>query len=475
MLYGFVFGIYALSQSVITPLLGYISDVRGIKFTLVLSLVLNAFGNILYGFSFISDSANMILVGRFVSGLGAGSLVLGVVYLTNVSSRDMRGKVIASFKLSQAIGYFGGPVIGMAFVTMKSPHKTSSTATKIFNMYTLPAWVALGNVVFIVIPAVKYCFKNPLSPHMALKYNHKEAKELVIHTVFLIPLLFLATMCYWIIASDLFTLAFGQYHLITSDKDLWKVYVSAGVTLVLSCVFIRVTIHRIRKMSSEIFTVLGLLIVSIGLFLFVDFGIQDSRVSTAFYYSGVALIVSGGASFFTGIGTYYSRKVTDLSHQARNRRGLFLGFFTFAESFGRFVGPTTSSLILFVEEKPKKTTLFKCDLINLVPDGCHVRNLSVTIAVLCTVLVLLAVCFVVYHRRYGKCQVDISLLSLEEMSMPPPGEGLRLSFRDENCASEDVHAELNIELNPPRSRSVSHLSNSSMKSSQSSSLNNNTL
>ncbi|XP_031557827.1 uncharacterized protein LOC116294372 [Actinia tenebrosa] len=475
MLYGFVFGIYALSQSVITPLLGYISDVRGIKFTMVLSLVLNALGNILYGFSFISDSANMILIGRFVSGLGAGSLVLGVVYLTNVSSRDMRGKVIAGFKLSQAIGYFGGPMIGMIFVTMKSPQKTSSTATKIFNMYTLPAWVALGNVIFIVIPAVKYCFKNPLSPHMALKYNHKEAKELVIHTIFLIPVLFLATMCYWIIASDLFTLAFGQYHLITSNKDLWKVYVSAGVTLVMSCLFIRVTIHRIRKMSSEIFTVLGLLIVSIGLMLFADFGIQDYRVSTAFYYSGVALIVSGGASFFTGIGTYYSRKVTDLSHQARNRRGFFLGLFTFAESFGRFVGPATSSLILFVEEKPKKTTtLFKCDLINLIPDGCHVRNLSVTIAFLCTVLVLLSACFVVYHRRYGKCQVDISLLSLEELPMPQPGEG-RLSFREDNYVSDDLNAELNIELNPPRSRSVSHVSNNSMKNSQSSSLNNNTL
>jgi MFS family permease len=474
MLYGFVFGIYALSQSVITPLLGYISDVRGLKFTLLLSLVLNALGNVLYVFAFVSNSVNMILIGRFVSGLGAGSLVLGVVYLTNVSSRDMRGKVIASFKLSQAVGYFGGPMIGMAFMTLNAPEKTSSTTTKIFNLYTLPAWVALGNVIFIVIPAVKYCFKNPLSPHMALKYNHKEARELVIHTLILIPLLFLATSCYWVVTSDLFTLAFGQYHLLTSNRNLWKVYVSAGVTLILSCVFVRVTIHRIRKMSSEIFTVIGLLFASVGFLLLIDYGIQNTLLSKGFYYGGVAFVISGGASFFTGIGTYFSRKVTDLSHQARNRRGLFLGLFTFAESFGRFVGPTTSSLILFVEENPKIKSIHKCDLINLIPDGCHVSNINVTMAVLCSIIVILTACFVFYHRRYGKCQVDISLLSLEELTMPEPGQG-RLWSRVDNPSTDDVNIEFNLELTPPRSRTVSRVSTNSMKSSQSNSLNNNTL
>lgn len=466
-LYGFVFGIYAFSQAIITPILGYISDLRGLKFTLMLSLLVNALGNVLYGLSFTVNSVNMILIGRFVSGLGAGAVSLGVVYLTNVTSREMRGKSIASFKLSQAFGFFGGPVVGLAFTTMKAPKLTSNTTTKTFNIYTLPAWIALCNVLVLVVPAVKYCFKNPLAPHMALRYNHREAKELVLHTAVFMPLLFLASSSYWLVTSDIFTLAFGQYHLVRSNKDLWKVYISAGSTLILACLFIRLTIHRRDKTTPVVFTVLGLLFAFAGFALLGDYNVKNNTISSAFYYGAVALITSGGAAFFTGAGTYYSRKVTDLSHQARNRRGLFLGLFTFSESFGRFIGPTLSSLVVHIKDNPSFKTLHKCDLINLIPDGCHASNLNVTLIVLCCVMLILIAGFLFYHRRYGKCQVDVSLLSLEELPMPQPGDefhGREISMSREG--------KLELEINRPRS-STSDLSIVSIKSDHGSSMNNN--
>lgn len=465
-LFGFVFGIYAFSQAIITPILGYISDLRGLKFTLILSMVVNALGNILYGFSFIMDSVNMILVGRFVSGLGAGSVALGVVYLTNVTSREMRGKSIASFKLSQAFGFFGGPVIGLAFTTLKAPKSTSNSTTKTFNLYTLPAWLALANVLVIVVPAVKYCFKNPLAPHMALRYNHKEAKELIFHTAVFMPLLFIASLCYWMVTSDIFTLAFGQYHLVRSNQDLWKVYVSAGSTLIVVCVIIRLTIHRREKKTPVYFTTLGLLLSVVGFGLLGDFKLKNSTITRAFYYGAVGLITSGGALFFTGAGTYYSRKVTDLSHQARNRRGLYLGLFTFSESFGRFIGPTLSSIVVHIKQNSSFKTLHKCDLINLIPDGCHVSNINVTIIVLCCVMLILTACFLRYHRRYGKCQVDVSLLSLEELPMPQPGE----EFHGREIS---VGRQSKLELHLDIDRSRSNTDDLSIKSDRSNSINNN--
>ena len=47
--YGFMFGVYAFTQALVSPLVGYISDWRGLKFAVMLSLVINVTGNVVYG------------------------------------------------------------------------------------------------------------------------------------------------------------------------------------------------------------------------------------------------------------------------------------------------------------------------------------------------------------------------------------------------------------------------------------------
>lgn len=436
-LYGFAFGSFALGQTVISPLLGYMSDVRGLKFALIFSLGLNVIGNALYSLSYVSKSLYLLLFGRFIAGLGSGAVALALVFLTNTTPPEKRGKSVASFKLSQAIGFLGGPLVGMFVIPlMGSVSNDSSIASRMWNVLTVPAWIALGNSVVIMLPLIKYGFKNPLAPHMALKFNLKEARPLVFHTVTLMSVLFFATACFWGIASDLFAFAFGQYHLIDDQNDLWKIYISGGAALALTGLLIRLTIHW--KISPAMCTICGLTGNVLGFALLLDYNTKIPYLKNGFFFSGVALATSGAAGVFTGLGTYYSQKITEFSYQARNRRGVFLGLFNFAEAIGRFIGPTFIPLVLRLEVGrncvPKEFT----------SHGCRIAHVNLAVPVLCGIFFIDLLLFIYYHLYHGKEQASSSLLANQELQ---PGLG-QMSLREEE--EEEENSDRHVEATEPR-------------------------
>lgn len=461
--YGAMFGSYALAQAIISPLLGYISDLRGLKFAVMLSLVVNVIGNVLYGLSVVSQSLNMMFFGRFIAGLGAGSVTLALVYLTNTTPRETRGKSVASFKLAQAVGLLGGPTVGMFLVPLFASRKDIATTlngsmtAQVFNTYTSPAWLATANVVLLMLPLIKLCFKNPLAPHMAMKFDCREAKGLIAHTAVLMMSVFFGTACFWGIMSDLFTFAFGKYGLVTEQGDLWKVYISGGIAFVLAGVLIRAGIHR--KFSPAMFSIFGLIFNVWGFVLLIDYRISDERLKNGLYFGAVALSTSGTAAFFTGVWIYYSQKITDFSDQARNRRGVFLGFFNFADSLGRFAGPALIPLFLRLTNKGDK----QCQAVKFDPSNCEVENVNGVLATLCGILSIDLLVFIFYHIIHGKRRTDGFLLTNTDL----PG---RLTFREdvddlrEGDLDEPNHTQM--ELSPPQMHRSSSRASSSHASSR---------
>ena len=410
-LYGFSFGSFALGQTVISPLLGYISDVRGLKFTMLISLVFSVVGNGLYAFSFASKSLYMLLFGRFITGLGAGAVALALVYLTNTTSLEQRGSSIATFKLSQALGFLGGPLLGMFVIPLSGDVSFGSNlASRVWNVFTTPTWIALANSI-IVLPLLRFGFKNPLAPHMAMKFNLKEARTLVAHTVTLMLISFLASACFWGVASDLFAFAFGQYHLIANQSDMWKSYVSGCGALTVAALLLRLTVHR--RISPAMCTILGLTANVLGFALLLDYSIEILHLKNALFFAGIALATSGTAAILIGLGTYYSQKITELSHQARNRRGLFLGLFCFSEAVGRFIGPTFVPLALYIREGED------CIPEKYISDGCSMANVNIAVPALCGVFFVELLAFIYYHLRHGKQQLGQSLLANQELGARP--------------------------------------------------------
>lgn len=415
--YGIVFGSYALAQIISSPIFGYVADRRGTKFALCVSIVINACGNALYGLAYVLNSKHVVLWGRFVSGFGAGSLILGIVHITNTASREDRGWIVANYRIAQSLAYLGGPFLGIAFIPLHLPdgianNGTSGTKEKILNFYTTPAWVTMLNDLLVMLPMVLILFKNPFAPHAAMRFYYKDAKALIFHTAMIGLILFIGNLCLWGIISKLFSFAFGQYHIITKQSDLWKVYIAAGIAFFAGSLALRFLIKS--RLSAIALGVIGLATNLIGFLFLLDFNMRQLD-STIFFYLGSVLTMFGGIWFLTGTIVYYSQKMTDLSNQARNRRGFLMGMLNIADAFGRFIGPTVLTPIM----KIQSSNQLSCRPIKWNPENCILSNVNVAIPISMVLVFVNIVLLQYYHWKYGRTDFEAtgSLVSHATLSV----------------------------------------------------------
>ena len=414
--YGVVFGSYALAQIVSSPIFGYLADRRGTKFALCVSVVVNACGNALYGLAYTLDSKHAAVWGRFLSGFGAGSLILGIVHITNTTSREDRGWVVANFRIAQSLAYLGGPFLGLTFLPLQLPdslsNRTATTKEQILNFYTTPAWVAVLNDLLVMLPMMLVLFKNPFAPHAAMRFYRKDAKGLIYHTAVIGLILFLGNLCLWGVISKLFSFAFAQYHIIHKQSDLWKVYIAAGTAFFAGSLLLRFLIKS--KLSAIALSVCGLTTNIIGFIFLLDLNMHQP-VSNAFFYLGSVLTIFGGIWFLTGTIVYYSQKMTDYSNQARNRRGFFMGLLNIADAFGRFIGPAVLTPIM----KMQSTNQHSCQPTNWNPDNCTLSNVNIAMPINIVLVFGNIIFFVFYHWNYGSTDFEAggSLVSHTSLSV----------------------------------------------------------
>ena len=107
---GMVVGMYDLSQFMFAPIFGLLSDHYGIKRSFLLALVINIVGNVIYslgivvgGYRGIDSSMqpiwgtySLLIVGRFVAGIGSAALGLSAVYFTRTTSMADRQRAMAA-------------------------------------------------------------------------------------------------------------------------------------------------------------------------------------------------------------------------------------------------------------------------------------------------------------------------------------------------------------------------------------------
>lgn len=421
--YGTVFGSYALAQILSSPIFGYLSDRKGTKFAVSISIVVNAVGNALYAIAYLIKSKHALVWGRFLAGFGAGSLILGIVHITNTTTREDRGWTVANYRIAQSLAYFGGPFLGIACIPLQA-----TNSERVLNFYTMPAWIAVVNDLFVMLPLILILFKNPFAPHAAMKFYYKDAKQLILHTVAIGTVLMVGNLCLWGIISELFSFAFAQYHIVNKQSDLWKVYVGAGGAFFVGSLMLRCLIKS--KVTATSFIVCGLTTVIVGFIFLIDFKLK-SIVSHTFFYLGSTLGIFGGMWFLTGIIVYYSHKITDYSNQARNRRGSFIGLLNLADAIGRFLGPTILAPITQIHSRNE----LKCDPTEWKPKNCTLSMVNLAISLIIVLILGNIIFFLYYHFKYGKTDVETrgSLVSNMDLSQKSHSQ-IQL---DEMCTPED--------------------------------------
>lgn len=147
---GFLGSMFSLLQFIISPLAGGLSDYYGRKPILLISL----FGIIgSYGLWAVSSNFGLFVLARFVGGLSKGNISLSMAIITDVSTKENRGKGMALVGIAFSLGFIMGPMIGAGF--SRFADKSSN------DWFTYPALFAMCLATLDVL-FVMFCLKESL-------------------------------------------------------------------------------------------------------------------------------------------------------------------------------------------------------------------------------------------------------------------------------------------------------------------------
>ncbi len=106
---GIAIAIYSLVQFIFNPILGRLSDKHGRKPVIVICLLINALGYVIFAFT---SSYLILLVSRIVAGIGGSSIAVAQAYIADVTTKENRSKGMGIIGSAFGLGFVFGPLIG---------------------------------------------------------------------------------------------------------------------------------------------------------------------------------------------------------------------------------------------------------------------------------------------------------------------------------------------------------------------------
>ncbi len=106
---GIAIALYSFIQFLFNPLLGKLSDKYGRKPIIVICLLLNAAGYIIFAFT---RSFPVLLLSRVVGGIGGSSVSVAQAYIADVTTKEDRSKGMGLIGAAFGLGFVFGPLMG---------------------------------------------------------------------------------------------------------------------------------------------------------------------------------------------------------------------------------------------------------------------------------------------------------------------------------------------------------------------------
>lgn len=105
---GLLIGVYDFAELFAKPFAGFVADRRGMKLTLLVGLVIFIAGSLL----FLVISPRLLLLVRFIQGLGAAALSTVSITLVAKYFTEGRGKAFGIYNAVKGAGYVTAPALG---------------------------------------------------------------------------------------------------------------------------------------------------------------------------------------------------------------------------------------------------------------------------------------------------------------------------------------------------------------------------
>ena len=137
---GIAIAVYSLVQFIFNPLLGKFSDKNGRKPVIVICLMLNALGYIIFAFS---NTYLLLIISRIVGGIGGSSIGVAQAYIADVTTKENRSKGMGLIGAAFGLGFVFGPLFGgllskFGYMVTGFASAGFSTMAFIFTLFLLP-------------------------------------------------------------------------------------------------------------------------------------------------------------------------------------------------------------------------------------------------------------------------------------------------------------------------------------------------
>src|ERR1041385_3906537 len=106
---GFLFASYSIMQLVFSPILGRLSDNRGRRAVLLISIIGTGIGFLILGFA---TTVLMLFAGRILDGITGGNISTAQAYIADVTTKENRAKGMGLIGAAFGLGFVFGPAIG---------------------------------------------------------------------------------------------------------------------------------------------------------------------------------------------------------------------------------------------------------------------------------------------------------------------------------------------------------------------------
>ena len=313
---GLVFASYAITQILLQPIFGIVSDKIGRKPALITGLGLFTIGSIILIFA---SNIHIAILGRIIQGSGAVSAVV-LALATDLTREQIRSKVMA----------FIGVSIGLTFGVAISIAPVIYYLAKGYGIFGLCAVLGVC-AIYIVI---RYIPNLPVpTKHNDHKENFKELTQIAFKENNVVRISFGALMLHLLLTMTFATLPllFKQLEISTISSAF---YYTATFFVSIIVMFIFVGLAE-RFYKHRILFLFAIILLAIS-YLFMLISGDGSRW----------LIITSLALFFFGFNIMEASQPSLMSRFAdQNYRGTIMGVFSSSQFLGASIGGMLGSII----------------------------------------------------------------------------------------------------------------------------------
>lgn len=309
---GVTIALYSLTQFFFNPIFGKLSDKFGRRPLIIISLLLNAFGYLLFAFT---HSYLMLLISRIIAGIGGSSIGVAQAFIADVTTREERSKGMGLIGAAFGLGFVFGPLIGGLLAEYG---------------YMITGFTSAGFSILAFILTLIFLPESNLNRAAAVLHKRKILDVAAIKKIFQKPDLTLLIILFLILTFSVANI-YGTFALlgfkIYNFTDRQNGYMFGIVGLSSAIVQGGLLRTASKYLSQQKLIIFGSLFMMIGLFL-IPFGGS---------FLGLALIV---ILLSIGTGSLQPTLLSLISEVTSDaEQGVTLGINQSFSAFGRVLGP----------------------------------------------------------------------------------------------------------------------------------------